>query len=140
VAGLAHAALVLTHVVELVASHREIGLRVAVPRENLPSFLLALLHSSFFLFAFILVDEAFLCCCFGHFKVLLWQVGFSQLVDEFEAAFPGLRIEVSAVVLEVILVLGKAFERAVAEGPISFDRVAFHGLLWVPFLTLRLRI
>ena len=87
---LTHAALVLTHVVELVAAHVEVWLGVTVALKDLVSLFLSQLHGCHLLLVSILVDETLLRSGLWHFEVLLGEVRLSKLVDELKSALLGL--------------------------------------------------
>ena len=136
-----HAALVLAHVVQLVATHRKVGFRVAIALENFVGFLLTKLHGSLFFLARVLVDETLLGSGLRHFVVLLRKIGLSQLVHELKSSLFCLRVESAIMVLEVVPVLRNTIKRAVAQRPVALPRDALRRrLLWVPLLPLSISI
>jgi len=139
-AWLAEAAFVFAHVIELVAAHVKVRLRIPSFFKYAPILRFSDLNSCQIRMVIICVKPARLCCSFGHLKVLLQrQARFAKLVDKVLSELLSFGVQCEPMVWEVFLILGCPIEGVPAETPVSLSEadIAFGGTrFWTPFLLL----
>ena len=134
---LLHTALVLAHVVQLVAPEAEVGLNAAYSSKNLVCVTLPLLDRVQVLRLRVFIRERVLCRTLREVEMLGRQIGSAQFVEELEALRLGVGVEGGAMVLKVLSVLGHAVESvSVAKAPVTLGQVRLgDGRLRIPLLS-----